>query len=160
MKLMVSAVQRMACLHFMMPRDSVGKTQTARWFTGVGARIIWRLLHSHVCAWAVMTGKLGSPGTFGWSIYTWPFHVAWTAHRVAAGVREGERGSIWRASIPRDQANAAWPLMAVASEVTWNYFCHTLIGWTVSSPHRFRGGDIDPTSHIGEFPVIKKKSHI
>lgn len=84
---MVSAVQRMACLCFTMPRDSVGKTQTARVIHGIGG---YNYLEASPFTRLCLTGKLGSPGTFGWSAYTWPLHVAWTAHRMAAGFQEGE----------------------------------------------------------------------
>lgn len=47
--------------------------------------------------------------------------------------------------------------MMLASEVAWHYFCHTLIGWTASSPRGCRLYLSMRGMHIGEFAAIGKK---
>lgn len=111
-----------------VPGGSVGKTQTAKVMQIVGG---WNYLEasSFTClclGWD--DWEAGLSGAVDWSTYIWPVHVAWAAHRAVAGFQEGEGESIWRVSVPGNRAKAAWSFRVAASEVTWRYFCHTLIG--------------------------------
>lgn len=83
-------------------------------FKGLGAGIIWRLLHFHLCLLAGMTQRLGSVGTVDQSTYNGlsmqiGLLPVWNLNLEKENAKKkSAKRSIQRVSVPRELAAAAW----------------------------------------------------